>query len=157
MWILFGTFCALWTWTSVFFPRVGKFSSIVASGNSLPLSLSSPSWTPIMWMLDAWCDRGLLNCPHFFKLFFKIVFFLFFLQLGWSLVLCLSVHWSVPLYYLICYWYRLVIKIHFISIIIFFNSIWFFMFSISWLNSSLCLSIGINGNSPKFTEHLYDH
>ena len=38
--ILFGTLCAAWTWMSVSFPRLGKFSVIISSNISLPLPLS---------------------------------------------------------------------------------------------------------------------
>ena len=49
---LFGTLCASWTWMSVFFPRLGKFSAIMPLNMfSAPFSLSSSFGTPIMPML----------------------------------------------------------------------------------------------------------
>ena len=50
--ILYGTPCASWTWVAISFPMVGKFSTIIPLNIfSGPLSLSSPSGTPIMRML----------------------------------------------------------------------------------------------------------
>ena len=50
--ILFGIFWASWIWISVFFPILGKCSSTFSSFNfSGSFSLSSPSRSPIMWIL----------------------------------------------------------------------------------------------------------
>uniref|UniRef100_A0A9L0TV09 Uncharacterized protein n=1 Tax=Equus caballus TaxID=9796 RepID=A0A9L0TV09_HORSE len=50
--LLFGALCASWTWMSVSFLRRGKFSSIISTNEfSAPLSLSSPSGSPIIRML----------------------------------------------------------------------------------------------------------
>jgi len=50
--ILPGTFCASWTWLTVSFSILRTFSAIVSSDIfSGPFSLSSPSGTPIMWIL----------------------------------------------------------------------------------------------------------
>ena len=47
--ILPGTLCSNWTWLTVSFSMFGKFSAIISSNVFLvPLSLSSPSVTPIM-------------------------------------------------------------------------------------------------------------
>ena len=46
------TLCASWTWLTIFFPMLGKFSAIISSNIfSGPFSLSSPSGTPVMQML----------------------------------------------------------------------------------------------------------
>ena len=50
--ILYGNHCASWTWVSDSFPMLGKFLAITSSDNfSTTFSLSSPSSTPVMWML----------------------------------------------------------------------------------------------------------
>ena len=48
-----GTLCASWTWLTISFPTLGKFSASMSSPIfSGPFSLFSPSGTPIMWMLE---------------------------------------------------------------------------------------------------------
>ena len=50
--ILCGTLCASWTWLIISFPILRKFLTIISSNIFSGLfSLSSPSETPIMWML----------------------------------------------------------------------------------------------------------
>ena len=50
--LLYGTLCASWTWVTVFFSMLGKFSAISSSNIfSGPFSLSSSSETPVIWML----------------------------------------------------------------------------------------------------------
>ena len=50
--ILYGTYCASWTWVAISLPMLRKFSTIISSNIfSGPFSLSSPSGTPIMGML----------------------------------------------------------------------------------------------------------
>ena len=50
--ILYGTRCGSWTWVTISFPMLGKFSAIISSNIFYgPFSLSSPSGTPIMQML----------------------------------------------------------------------------------------------------------
>ena len=63
--ILCGTICASWTWVTVSFPRLVKFSAIIPSNIfSGPFSLYSPSGTPITWILMC------LMVSHFFSFFF---------------------------------------------------------------------------------------
>ena len=50
--ILYGTLCASWTWLTISFPILGKFSTIISSNIfSIPLFFSSSSGTPIIWLL----------------------------------------------------------------------------------------------------------
>ena len=50
--ILYGTLCASWTWLTIFFPMLGKFSTIISSNIfSVPFFFSSFSGTPIIQML----------------------------------------------------------------------------------------------------------
>ena len=47
--IPYGTLFASWTWVTVSFPKLGRFSAVISSNIfSGPFSLSSPSGTPIM-------------------------------------------------------------------------------------------------------------
>ena len=47
--ILLGTLCASWTWLTISFPTLGKFSASMSSTIfSGPFSLFSPYGTPIM-------------------------------------------------------------------------------------------------------------
>ena len=71
----------------------------------------------------------------------NLSFFLFFFSilLGLLLLFCLPVHWFVPLYLGMCYWFNLVyLKI---TSVVFFISVEFFcLFSSSLLNISPCWS-----------------
>jgi len=50
--ILYGTLCPSWTWLTISFSMLGKFSTIISSKFfSYPFFLSSSSGTPIIWML----------------------------------------------------------------------------------------------------------
>ena len=60
-----------WTWLTISFSMLGKFSAIISSNIfSGPFPLSSPSGTPIWecWCVSC-CPRGLLSCLHFFSFF----------------------------------------------------------------------------------------
>ena len=51
--ILFGTLCASWTCKSISFTKLGKFSFLIFSKRfPISCSFSSPSGTPMMWMLE---------------------------------------------------------------------------------------------------------
>ena len=50
--ILYGTFCASWTWLTISLSMLGTFSTIISSKVfSNPFFFSSSSGTPIIWML----------------------------------------------------------------------------------------------------------
>ena len=50
--ILYGTLCASWTWLTISFSMLGKFSTIISSKIfSYPFFFCSSSGTPIIWML----------------------------------------------------------------------------------------------------------
>ena len=74
--ILSGTLCASWTWLTISFPTLVKFSAIISSNIfSGPFSLPSPFGTPVMRMLvHLSCPRDLLGCLYFFS-FFYILFY----------------------------------------------------------------------------------
>ena len=74
--ILPGTLCASWTWVTVSFPMLGKFSTIIPSTIfSDSFSLSSPSGTPIMWMLV--CSMLSQRSQAVFISFHSFLFILF--------------------------------------------------------------------------------
>ena len=50
--ILYGTLCASWTWLTISFSMLGKFSTIISSKVfSYPFFFSSSSGTSIIWMV----------------------------------------------------------------------------------------------------------
>ena len=47
--IVYGTLCASWTWVAIYFPMLGKFSTIICLNTlSDPFFFSSSSGTPII-------------------------------------------------------------------------------------------------------------
>ena len=72
--MLYGTLCSSWTWVSVCFPMLGKFSAYSLFNYFLGPFVSFPSETPIMWMLVC-----LMLSQRFLRLssFLFIVFSLF--------------------------------------------------------------------------------
>ena len=87
-----------------FLSQLGKFSAICLQIYSLPLSLSLLLLGPYNVkgsMLDD-VSKNVLKCSHL-----KMYIYIFSIQLEWFLPLFLPVHWSVPLYHLICYWFLL--------------------------------------------------
>ena len=70
--ILHGTLCASWTWLTIYFSMLGKFSTIISSKIfSYPFFFSSSSKTPIIWMLVLliWPQRSLRLSSVLFILF----------------------------------------------------------------------------------------
>ena len=65
--ILFWPYCVYWTWVSVLFPRLGKFSAFMSSRMFYtPFSFLFPSGTSIMQILvHLMLFTGLFNFPHF--------------------------------------------------------------------------------------------
>ena len=116
--ILFATLWASWIWTSVSFPRLGKFPAIISSNNfSAPFSLSSPFGTPIMQMLV-----HLMVSHKSLKLSSLFSFFFFFALIRWVPLPCLWVYWSFLLFHLVCYWTPIV---YFSVELLYFSALWF--------------------------------
>ena len=136
--ILLGTLCSSWTWLSVSFPRLGKFSVMTSSNMfSAPFSYSSPSQTPIIWMLV-----GLILSQRCLKLsvFLKILFSFF----SSACMMCstLPVPWFVPPYHLFCWFLLVHFSFYFLDSSPLFGCS--FIFSNSLLNTydfSLCSSV----------------
>ena len=77
--ILFGIFCAFWSYVSFSLTRLRKFTAIISSTRfSIPCSFSYPSDTLMMQML-LYCMLSEMSLRLFS---FKNSFFLFFLCLG---------------------------------------------------------------------------
>ena len=131
--ILPGTLCTSWTWVTVSFPMLGKFSAITSSRIfSGPFSLSSPSGTPIMQC----CPRYLLDCLHFFSFFF-----LYSVPWQWFPPFCLPGQLFVLMPWLFCYCFLLV---YFSFQLLYCSSLFvclFFSSSRSLLNISYVFSI----------------
>ena len=105
--ILCGTLCSSWTWLTISFPTLGKFSTLMYSSVLFAtFSLSSPSGSPIMWMLVCFM------LSHRFLKLSSFLLILFSFQLQWFPLLCLPAYWSIPRYYLI-YWSLLLVYFSF--------------------------------------------
>ena len=69
--ILFGSLWVSWTWVIIFFPILGKFSTIISSSIfSLSFFLSSSGTAIIQCWSVSYCPGGLWDCPHFFQFVF---------------------------------------------------------------------------------------
>jgi len=102
--ILYGTLCASWTWLTISFSMLGKFSAIIFSKIfSHPFFFSSSSETPIIRMLVNWYyPRGLWDSPQFFS------FFLLYSALQKLFPpFYLPTHWSILLLQIFCHWFLL--------------------------------------------------
>jgi len=122
--IVFGTVCSSWTWTSVSFPRLENILNIIFSNKFLtPFSIFSPSGTPIMKML-IWL---MLSLKSFMLSSFKLFFFLY---SSWmSSAMFLSDHWSILLYHLLCCWF---LPVYFSFQLLYYSALIFFSYSF-WL------------------------
>ena len=94
---LYGTLCASWTWLTISFPILGKFSTIISSDIfSAPFFFSSFFWDPYNLNVGA-CDvvpdvtETVLNSSHsfFFVLLCSSYFHYFIFQVTY-LFFCLS-------------------------------------------------------------------
>ena len=73
--ILPGTFCASWTWLTIFFPMLGRFSAIISSNIfSGPFSLLLLEPLKYECWLVKCCPRCLLGCFHFLNSSLNILF-----------------------------------------------------------------------------------
>ena len=93
---LAGNICASWTWLSIFFPILGTHSAVTSSNIfSHPYSLSSPSWTHIMWMLvHLMFSQGYLRLSVFLFIHFSI--FCFMALISTILLSGSLIHFSAP-------------------------------------------------------------
>ena len=129
--ILPGTLCASWTLVAISFHMLGKFSTVISSDIfSGPLSLSSPSGTPIMrTFLRLMLSQKSLRLFSFF--------FLYSVSWQWIPPFCLPGHLSVLLPQLFCYWFLIV---YFSFLLLYCSSLVCLFF-----NSSRCFSLILLG------------
>ena len=101
--ILYGTLCASWTWLTISFSMLKKFSTIVSSKIfSYPFFFSSSSGTHIYECWCIWyCPRGLWDCPQFFS------FFLLYSAFQKLFPFYLPAHLFILLLQIFCYWFLL--------------------------------------------------
>ena len=98
--ILYGTLCASWTWPTISFSRLTKFSSIISS-KIFSYPVFSSSGIPIIWMLVHWhCPRGLWDYPQFFSFLLlysalQKLFPPFYLPAHWFVLLLQIFYWFV--------------------------------------------------------------
>ena len=131
-------FISIKTWMSVFFSRLGKFSSITSSKCSLPLSMCLHLLGPHNVECQyAWCcPSDLVNCPQIF-----LFIYLFSVQLQWLSLFYLPVHWFIPLYHLPYCWFLLVYFLfHLLYSSTLFVSPLYFLTLLKTSNFSLCSS-----------------
>ena len=101
--ILLGTLCASWTWLTISFSMLGKFSAIISSNIfSGPFSFSSG--THIIWMLvHLMLSQRSLRLSSFLYILFSVFCFAALISTILS-----SGHLSILLSQLFCYWFLLV-------------------------------------------------
>ena len=97
--ILFGTLWVSWTWVTISFPILGKFSAIISLSNfSWPFFLSSSSGTPMVQMLGHFTlSQRSLRLSSFLLILFSFFLFASFISTilsSTSLILSYSVSFS---------------------------------------------------------------
>ena len=102
--ILPGTLCVSWTWLTISFSMLEKFSAIISS-SIFSDSFSSPSETPIMWTLV--CLMLFQRSLRLSSFFFHSFSFFNFVVRKWFSPFCLPGHLSVLLPELFCYCFLL--------------------------------------------------
>ena len=113
--ILYETLCASWTWLTISFSGLGKFSTIISPKTFLnPFFFSFSSVTPKIWMLvHLILSQKSLNYPQFFS------FLLLYSALQKLFPpFYLPAHWFVLLLHIVCYWLLLELLFLF-SVIVF--------------------------------------
>ena len=102
--ILYGTLCASWTWLTISFSMLRKFSIIISSKNfSCPFFFSSSSGTPIIQMLVC-----LILSQRSLRLSSVFSFFLLYSALQKLFPpFYLPAHWFILLLQIFCYWFLL--------------------------------------------------
>ena len=102
--ILYRTLCASWTWLTISFSMLGKFSTIISSKNfSYPFFFFSSSGTPIIQMLVC-----LILSQRSLRLS-SVLFILLLYSVLWKLfpTFYLPAHWFLLLLKIFCYWFFL--------------------------------------------------
>ena len=101
--ILYGTFCASWTWSTISISMLGKFSTIISSKFfSYPLFFSSSSGIPIRMLVHMILSQRSLKLPQFFS------FFLLYSALQKLFPpFYIPAHWFVLLLQIFCSWFLL--------------------------------------------------
>ena len=73
--ILYWTLCASWTWLTISFPRLGKFSTMISSKMFLyACFFCSSSGTRIIWMLVCLISKSSLRLSWFLYILFPLFF-----------------------------------------------------------------------------------